>query len=310
VMFFLRRRGVPEVPAIALTVLFDVLVLALFIALVAGSLAALNERVPTYAPLLERQLASAISWVEGKGVPAGTYLNPDLLEPSRVLALLGAAVQKAISVFKLAFLVGLILIFVLAEATVAPFKFQAIMGGKSGRTQVLQAVGEVQAYLWIKTLMSAGTGAGIGVFAWLMGLDFPVMLGLLAFALNFIPNVGSLLASIPAVALALVLYGPVRAVFVILGYMAVNGLFGNLLETHLLGRRMGLSPLVIVMSLLFWAWLWGPVGALLAVPLTMVLKIILEHVPDLSWIAMVMDKLPPQARGKVVPAAAPPQAQA
>jgi AI-2 transport protein TqsA len=296
-MFQLRRRGVPELPAIALTVLLDVLVLVILIALVAGSLATLNERVPIYVPLLERQLAGFVAFLESKGIPAGTYLNLDLLDASYVLGLLGTVVQTAISIFKMAFLVGLILIFVLAEATVVPFKFRAILGSnRQVRSRVLEAVVEVQAYLWIKTLMSAGTGIGVGVFVWLMGVDFPVLLGLLAFALNFIPNVGSLLASIPAIVLALILHGPLRAAGVTLGYMAVNGMFGNLVETHLLGRRMGLSPLVIVLSLIFWAWLWGPIGALLAVPLTMVLKITLEHVPDLSWIAVMMDKLPPQAR--------------
>jgi AI-2 transport protein TqsA len=297
VMFLLRRHGVWEVPAIALTVLLDVIVLVAMLALAAGSLATLNERLPEYATLLEQQFNRLVGALEARGIPAGVYLGPDLVDPDRVIGLIGGVVRTAISVFKLALLVGLILTFMLAEATVIPYKYQALLGGdRRARARIAEAVREVQGYLWIKTLMSAGTGLGIGVFAWLMGLDFPLLLGLLAFALNFIPNVGSLLASIPAIALALALYGPGRAAAVALGYMLVNGMFGNLLETHLLGRRMGLSPLVIVMSLIFWSWLWGPLGALLAVPLTMVVKIVMEHVPDLRWVAMLLDRMPPQAR--------------
>ena len=297
VMFWLRRRGVGEVTAIVLTVLLDVLVLGLLIALVAGSLGTLNVRLPTYAGALGLKLAELIAMLEARGLPASTYLNLDLLDPAHVLSWIGVVVQAVIAILKLTFLVGLILIFILAEATVLPYKFKAIVPGKrDGVGRMIGVMGEVKAYLWIKTLMSFGTGVGVGLFCWVMGVDFPVLMGLLAFALNFVPNIGSLLASIPALLLALVLHGPLRMALVGLGYMAVNGMFGNLIETHILGRRMGLSPLVVVLSLLFWSWLWGPVGALLAVPLTMVLKITLEHVPDLAWIAVMMDNLPPQAR--------------
>ena len=296
-MFGLRRRGVGEVTAIALTVLINVVVLGALVALVAGSLGALNERLPVYADALQLKLAQWTTVLEARGIDVSAYLNRDLFDSTRVLGWITVVAQGALGVFKLTFLVGLILIFILAEATVLPYKFKAIVGSKKEATgRWLEVIGEVQTYLWIKTLMSAGTGVGVGVLCWAMGVDFPVLMGLLAFALNFVPNIGSLLASIPAIALALVLHGPVRAGLLMLGYMTVNGMFGNLLETHILGKRMGLSPLVVVLSLLFWSWLWGPVGALLAVPLTMVLKITLEHVPDLAWIAVLMDKLPPQAR--------------
>lgn len=296
-MFGLRRRGVGEFTAIALTVMINALVLGALVGLVAGSLGALNERLPVYADLFQTQLANLTAMLEARGIEASAYLNRDLFDSTRVLGWITVVAQAALGILQLTFLVGLILIFLLAEATVLPYKFKAIVGKKQEATgQWLLVIGEVQTYLWIKTIMSAGTGVGVWLLCWGMGVDFPVLMGLLAFALNFVPNIGSLLASIPAIALALVLHGPLRAGLVALGYMTVNGMFGNLLETHILGKRMGLSPLVVVLSLLFWSWLWGPVGALLAVPLTMVLKITLEHVPDLAWIAVLMDKLPPQAR--------------
>jgi predicted PurR-regulated permease PerM len=117
---------------------------------------------------------------------------------------------------------------------------------------------------------------------------------LIAFLLNYIPTVGSIIAAIPAVLLSLILVGTAgHAVLVTLGYVVVNTLFGNILEPNLMGRRLGLSTLVVILSLLFWGWAWGPLGALLSVPLTVVVKIWLENTHDLKWVAILLDKAPP-----------------
>jgi predicted PurR-regulated permease PerM len=110
--------------------------------------------------------------------------------------------------------------------------------------------------------------------------------------------VGSIIAAIPAVLLSIILVGSVgHALLVGLGYVIVNTLFGNIIEPNLMGRRLGLSTLVVILSLLFWGWAWGPLGALLSVPLTVVVKIWLENTPDLRWIAILLDKSPPQLVG-------------
>ena len=92
------------------------------------------------------------------------------------------------------------------------------------------------------------------------------------------------------------LHGEVTALVVALGYFGINTVIGNIMEPYIFGRQLGLSTLVVVLSLVFWSWVWGPVGALLSVPLTVVTKITLQNVPDLSWIAVLLDKVPPQAR--------------
>ena len=295
VMFGLRVRGVPAPVAIGLAVLLDALIFLLLIILLVNSLAGINQLVPEYLRSLQAMYADWVGALEARGIPASDYLRVDI-DPGRVMGMLTEAIRVTIGILSMALLVGVMMIFILAEATVLPFKFKALLGSRRGGLDLLGVVGDVQAYLWIKSLMSAGTGIGVALLCWALDVDFPILLGLLAFLLNFVPNIGSLLASIPALLMTLIAHGPVRALLVGLGYMAVNGIFGNLLETHLYGRRMGLSMLVVFLSLLFWAFVWGPVGALLAVPLTMVVKIALEHVPDLRWIAVMMDKEPPQAR--------------
>jgi predicted PurR-regulated permease PerM len=162
--------------------------------------------------------------------------------------------------------------------------------------RITETIEEVQAYLLIKTQIALVRGLCVGLMCWAARLDFAVVLGLLAFVLSFVPTLGAIIAAVPGILLALVLHGEGTALIVLIGYLVIDLFFGNLLEPNIMGRRMGLSTLVIVLSLLFWGWVWGPVGALLSVPLTMVLKITLENVPDLRWIAVLLDSVPPQAR--------------
>ena len=142
--------------------------------------------------------------------------------------------------------------------------------------------GQVQRYLAIKTVTSLVTGLLVGVWVGMMGLDFAVVWGLVAFMLNYIPNIGSIVAAVPAVLLAVIQLGVGPGIAVALGYLVINITMGNLVEPALLGRSLGLSTLVVFLSLIFWGWMWGTVGMLLSVPLTMMTKIFLENSEDLK----------------------------
>ena len=123
-----------------------------------------------------------------------------------------------------------------------------------------------------------------------MGLDFPLLWGLLAFLLNYIPNIGSIIAAVPAVLLALVQIGPGRAIVIAGGYVAINLLIGNLIEPRVMGQGLGLSTLVVFLSLIFWGWVLGPVGMLLSVPLTMTLVMALESQEDTRRYALILTR--------------------
>lgn len=298
-MFGMRRKGVPAPLAILLTVLIDGLIFGLMSVLVVTSLGDLNEKLPFYADTAEMIYQGWLSQLQARGIPAATYLTGDLFDPARILMFLGGLLQAVASVVTIGFIVGIIIIFILAEATIFPYKFQAILGGgrRQGQVRTMHTVAEVQAYLWIKFQISLAHGICVGVMCWLTGLDFPLLLGLIAFILNFIPTIGSIIASVPGIVLALILHGELTALIVAVSYLVINMGFGNILEPNVMGRRMGLSTLVVVLSLLFWGWVWGPVGALLSVPLTMVLKIGVENVPDLRWIAVLLDNEVPSDTG-------------
>jgi len=191
--------------------------------------------------------------------------------------------------------VFLIMAFMLSEATVFPKKFRYILGVRGGdEDRFTKIATEIQSYLGIKTVVSLATGLALGIWAYAWDLDFPVLLGMIAFFLNYIPTVGSIIAAIPAVLLSVILYGTLgHAIVVAGGYIFVNMVVGNIIEPRWMGRSLGLSTLVVILSLLFWGWAWGPLGALLSVPLTVGVKILLENTEDLRWAAILLDKGPP-----------------
>jgi predicted PurR-regulated permease PerM len=147
----------------------------------------------------------------------------------------------------------------------------------------------------IKPLVSLATGGFVALWVGLLGVDFPLLWGLVAFLMNYIPSLGSILAAVPAILLTIVQLGPGRALAVAIGYLVVNVVLGNFVEPHFMGRRLGMSTLVVFLSLVFWGWVWGPVGMLLSVPLTMVLKILLENTEDLRWVAVLLGPPTPAA---------------
>ncbi len=303
IMVWLRRNKVPASLAIFAAVMVQVAVFGLLIFLFLESLGDLQTQIPTYNQRLRELIGNSMGALEDRGIPASRYITPESINPGSVLDFLGGWLQRVASILSKAFLVLIIMIFILGEATVFPEKFRAISRRRGPFGEVLEPseegritnmIREVQAYLGIKTLISLATGVLIGFWTYFLGLDFPVLLGLIAFLLNYVPTIGSVLAAFPGVLLSIIQFGDVsHAVIVVIGYLLVNLVFGNLIEPNVMGRRLGLSTLVVILSLLFWGWAWGPVGALLAVPLTQVVKIMLENTRDLRWIAVLLDKAPP-----------------
>jgi predicted PurR-regulated permease PerM len=136
--------------------------------------------------------------------------------------------------------------------------------------------------------VSLGTGLCVSIGLFFLGLDYAPLWGLLAFLFNYIPNVGSIIAAVPAVLLAVVQLDLGHALLVAALYLIVNVIMGNAVEPRLMGQKLGLSALVIFISLVFWGWVLGPVGMLLSVPLTMVVKIALEVNESTRWLAILL----------------------
>ncbi|MEJ2203298.1 MAG: AI-2E family transporter [Gemmatimonadota bacterium] len=297
VLIFLRHRKLPAGLAIGITVLMTVAIFGLLILLASQSIPELQTQLPRYAAQLQNLQAGWIAAIDERtGLSLNEYVTTDLFNPAVVVDLAGTALGRIAQFLSSVFLVFLILAFMLGEALAFPEKMRYLVGGTLKQDdQIVVVIAEIQTYLGIKTVISLATGLILGAWCYVLDLDFPVLLGLVAFVLNYIPTVGSIIAAVPALLLSVILHGTVgHAVLVVVGYFAVNTVFGSILEPNLMGRRLGLSTLVVILSLLFWGWIWGPIGALLSVPLTVVVKIWLENTQDLRWIAVLLDKAPPE----------------
>jgi AI-2 transport protein TqsA len=289
VLQWLRRMRVPTPLAVLTVVLLTFSFLGLIVLVGSASLSDIRSVLPIYLNRLRDLELAIVAAVEARGlvVPEGFYIT--MLDPERLMDLLGGAVIRAAGFLSWTAIVILFTIFMLSEATGFPAKLRAAIGrDDADLSRFAGAVKDIQRYLAIKTAIGLATGTLIALWLAVIGVDFPVLWGMLAFLLNFVPNVGSLIAAIPAILFAMLQLGPWSGALAAAGFLTVNVGLGNLVEPHLMGRRFGLSTLVVVISLVFWGWLWGPVGMLLSVPLTVVVRIALEYTDDLRWLAVLL----------------------
>lgn len=289
------QRRMPRGLAVLLTVLANLALIVGLFALVSGSISGFVDAVPRYRVRLEELFADSLAWLDSHGVPASDWWSEEGLNPAAVVDVLGSTLRGLASVVTNLVLVVLTMVFLLLEVACLPSKLQAALGISRDRYERYASASEqVQRYLVIKTGVSILTGVLAGLGVWLVGLDFPLLWALVAFLFNYVPNLGSIIAAIPPVLLALVQLGVGQALVIALIYAVINIVLGNLIEPQLQGRRLGLSPLVVFLSLVFWGWVWGPVGMVLSVPLTVVVRIVLENSEKLQWVAVLLAARPPE----------------
>ncbi len=285
----------PQWLAILFVMLGLIVVLVGIGVVVGGSVNSFTQTLPQYQARITELMNSAERRLESWGLEVSISAVLEIVNPGQIFQLAGGLLSRLAGIVSNFFLVVLTTVFILTEAAGFPNKVRAAFGDVgAGVLQVSKVMTQVHRYLVIKTAISLTTGVLLGSWVWFLGVDFPFLWGLLAFLLNYIPNIGSIMAAIPPVLLALIQPGGGVGVAlgVALGYMTVNLVMGNVMEPRLMGQRLGLSTLVVFVSLVFWGWVWGGVGMLLSVPLTMVVKILLQNSPEWRWIAVLLDKSP------------------
>jgi AI-2 transport protein TqsA len=296
-VLWLGRHRVPAPVAVLLPVSLAVGVIFAFGGLLATSIRGFDQALPGYTAALAGTMNDVLLRFEELGITLPENAIAEAFDPGDLMGVIGWFLGSLLAALSGTALVILCMLFMLLEVAGFPRKLRAAMDEpEADLTRFSSTMREVQRYLAIKTGISLLTGAMIWAWLSVLGVDFPLLWGLIAFLLNYIPSVGSVIAAVPAVLVTMVQpdLGPGFALVVAGGYVVVNVLFGNLIEPQLMGRELGLSPLVVVMSLFFWGWVWGPFGMLLSVPLTMILRIMLEQSDDLRWIAILMGPAPPR----------------
>lgn len=288
-VLWLVSKRVPRGIAVLLAVLVDLAALAGIAALVGGSINAFYSNLPRYQQMFAILVDDTTMWLSSKGLDVKPESFSSIAGPADLMNVVAAMLRGVAEVLSNIVLVLVIVVFMLFEATGLKDKLIRALSDEEAGERYASTVREVNKYLLVKTGTSAATGLFVGVWVWLWGLDLPLLWGLIAFLLNYIPTIGSIVAAIPAVLLALLQLGLGGAIAVASGYVAVNFAIGNFLEPRLLGRALGMSPLVVFLSVVVWGWLLGPIGALLSVPLTMMVKIFLASTDDLHWAAVLLE---------------------
>jgi predicted PurR-regulated permease PerM len=281
-----------KVPTSIATTLVVIALLGFFFGLgnlLASSTDEFIERLPAY----QRQLQNWLVQVEAQF----PWLIEDIKESianfqptDSALSLIGPLFSGLGSVLTAIVLIIFTLIFSLLEAQQASKKIRIALGDDKTLEYVKRFSKLVQRYLLVKSLISLVTGVLAGFLCWVIGVDYPLLWGTLAFLMNFIPNVGSLLAAVPPIILAAIQISVPALLATMIGYITINMIIGNLIEPRLMGRTLNISPLVVFLSLIFWGWIFGPIGMLLSIPLTVVVKIGLEVYPKTRWLAKIISQ--------------------
>lgn len=287
---WLHGRGLPTGAAVLLVVVGVLGLLGFLGFVITSAFVDLNDAIPRYMDELLAAKHDAAGWLAAHGMGrAGRSLELfDVGEWVTEIATttLVEGAPDFVSSFVIVFLVAA---FILLEAATFKSKaFWAKQAGGANLRHLAQMVTEVQKYIAVKSAISLATGVLCGLWAWAWGVEHALLWGLLAFILNYIPNVGSAIAAVPPVAVAVAAHGMGTGAAILVGYITINMTLGNVLEPRLMGRALGLSPLVVVLSMIVWGYVLGPIGAVLSAPITMVLKIILMHTEDLRWVAVLL----------------------
>lgn len=286
---WLEKRRLPGWAAVVVVLLGVFVVLGAVSIYVGASIKDFTENLPAYEANLAGQVDSWIAWLRGLGVDVSRRTVAENIDTGALVAVFGDAVAAMGSILSDSLFVMLTMVFILAEAAGLPGKVRRALGDPKadlrGFTQVLDSI---QGYLGVKTWVSLVTGILAGAAVAAVGVDYPLLWGLIAFLLNYIPALGSVIAAVPPTLLALVQHGWERALVVVAAFAVINLVMGNVIEPRFMGRRLGLSTLVVFLSMVFWGWVLGPVGMVLSVPLTMLVKIGCEQSADLRWVGVLL----------------------
>jgi len=287
--FWLQKKRIPKGIALLLVILFFLIVIFLIGVLIGTSVTDFTTKLPFYEEKLQDQTQAVILWLtENK------FIEPDFelsraFNPASVLQIVGDTFNQVGNLFANGFLILLTVIFMMLEISGLPHKLTKILTKPDESISRFQAVFKnINKYIAIKTWISLGTGMLVYILLLIIGVDYAILWAVLAFVLNFIPTIGSIIALVPPTLLTIIQLGFGEAAVVLVGYVVINTIMGNILEPKFMGKGLGLSTLVVFLSLIFWGWILGPIGMLLSVPLTITIKIVLDSSDETRWLSVML----------------------
>ena len=286
---WLEKRRLPRWLALIIVLFGMIFLFSGFTFLIGETVSSFSGNLSKYESTLTDLSNSFIQFLNEKGYKIHQDQIFNLVQPAKILEFTAGALNKLISMMGNTFLIFLIVLFTLTEFSSFAIKAKAILLGSDKSVSYFSTILQnIRHYLGIKTLICLLTGILVYLALLIIGVDYPLLWALIAALMNYIPNIGSIIAAVPAVLFALIQLGVGGAIWTLASFMVVNNVLGNFIEPRIMGKGLGLSTLVVFLSLLFWGFIFGTVGMFLSVPFTMTIKIILEQNEKTKWIALLL----------------------
>ena len=285
---FFKSKGLPDILALTIVMAVFLLFLALIAKLIGTSVHDFSANINTYSVKLTAYYQSLSHFGENFGIEIPANEISSLINSKQLMHFFTSLIESLGSIFTNGFVVILTVVFMLLESKHFISKVRYADSDAKTMNHINQIFTQIKSYMVIKALISLLTGFIVWAFLSFMGTDYAFLWGVLAFLFNFVPNIGSIIAAVPAVLITLVQLGGLSSLVVAVFYVIVNVGIGSVLEPKVMGKGLGLSTLVVFLSLIFWGWLLGIVGMLLSIPLTIMAKIVFAANEDTKWIAVLL----------------------
>ena len=285
---FFNKRGLPDGLSLVFVISGFVLIIMLVAKLIGSSITDFNANIDSYSEKLSLYYHGLIPLASKIGIELSVDELSNVINSKQIMSFATKIMQSMGSMFTNGFVILLTVIFMLLESTHFKSKIELIENQSEAVSHIGKITSQIKEYMALKAAISFFTGLIVWGALVLVGTDYAFLWGVIAFLFNFIPNIGSIIAAVPAVLLTLVQFGGLSALIVSGVYVGINVIIGSVIEPKVMGKGLGLSTLVVFLSLIFWGWLLGIVGMLLSIPLTIMVKITLNDNKETRWISILL----------------------
>jgi len=297
---WLIDKHVPTWLALVIVMLLILLVLSVMVSITVISITQFINRIPDYSDSLQGLVNGVLALIETLPVEVENFLNFELFDVTQILNVSGSMLSGILDAFSNWFIVFLLVAFMLADFTFLPHKFEEMFKDNQQILALTDLMSSIRRYLSITTSTGLIIGVANAMLLIFMGVDFAVLWGIVGFLMNFIPSVGIIIAVIPPVILALLEFNWQTALIAGVGIILINFIIENVLKPRVMEEDLNISPLFVMISLVLWTFVLGPIGTILAVPLTLIAtKLLLEASVETRWLAILMTANPRPRKKKV-----------
>lgn len=292
-LYWLNRKKIPMIVSLLIVILFVLGAVFLMVLLLKSSIHDFTQSLPLYQEKLKSLIGLFSKLLRSFNIDLSEKQIMEYVDPGAAMRFVSLILANVKNLLSNAFFIILTVVFILFEAATLPSKMNsALEGSRFTFSHIKEIMENINHYMVIKTYMSLATGVLVTLWLTILGVDYPVLWGLLSFMFNYVPNIGSIIAAMPAILLASIQAGYGIAALTAGGYIVFNVGISNFLEPRFMGSGLGMSTLVVFLSLIFWGWVLGPVGMVLSIPLTMTIKIALSCSEETAWISTLLGAPP------------------